>query len=687
MKNAKKIMLSLCAIVLSLITVVGCANGGGTFVALPYGDTIEEFKHFYDTTEYNKELFYRNDMIIDAPDPFIAYVTDGGEYDGDFMLYSTSTEGMNVVGFDAWRSNDCVSWETVGPILVPEVNGWAYERFWAPELIYDAEANREDYRAMLGDDATGKGVYFLWFSAINQYDALYYWDENHPLYKEDAIVRYFYNNNKYRSNFCIGLAVSTSPAGPFRYYTNSKYRLKDEYLTETELKNGAVKAYSDDVSEWLGYGKPSSSNPKYELNPYYDPNKRELRCDEAFIDHYDLVDVAFEKGILNLGHPNFGTIDVSPFIDPVTQDKYLYFNGMRRVDSLVLGIKLTDKYGDWTQDAKWETLTQLTTPDYRVVGEKNADTVSDLYEANVNEGPVMVYNKDNGKYYLTLSSNGMQHKKYSVIQAIGDTPLGPFKKPLSTEGGYVMTADFHWDWVSGTGHHGFFYVKDEMYIIYHAHRNREKGDGNRGPNVAKVHFVTNSDGEQVLYAVPTFSLQPIFGSSAKYTNIAGEAKVEASNLKKGSSKKYLTDDLLTAYSFIDFVEETEFKKGESEITFTFDDYRPLRSIMVYQSMWVSKGFDSVKRIEMDYLSKTGAKNTAYINNLKFDNHRYKVIYDPKTGVDLNQYTGYDPELNYDFYRGTPAAIAEFDEIKVKEVRIKFNSKNPINVSEIYLLGV
>ena len=49
--------------------------------------------------------------------------------------------------------------------------------------------------------------------------------------------------------------------------------------------------------------------------------------------------------------------------------------------------------------------------------------------------------------------------------------------------------------------------------------------------------------------------------------------------------------------------------------------------------------------------------------------------------------GYDPEVNYDFYRGTPAAIAEFDEIKVKEVRITIDSDKPINVSEIYLLGL
>lgn len=686
MRKINKIMLSLCAIVLSLIAIVGC-DGGGTLVALPYSDTIVETEKFYDITEYNKELFYRNDMVIDAPDPFVMQIKDGGEYDGELFLYSTSTQYMSVVGFDAWHSKDGVSWEVLPPVLVPEENGWAYERFWAPELVYDAEANREDYRAMLGKDATGKGVYFLWFSAINKYDALYYWDENHPLYKEDAIVRDFYNNNKYRSNFCLGVAVATSPTGPFKVYTNSKYRLKDEYLSAEDAQKGIVKAYSDEVSEWLGYGIPSATNPKYELNPYFDPSKRELRSDEAFIDHYDLVDEAFEKGILTLAYSDIATIDVSPFIDPVTGDKYLYFNGMRRKDSLLLGIKLTDRFGDWTDDAQWDTLSLLTTPGYYTVGNKDLDNLSDLYEANVNEGPATLYNKNNGKYYLTLSCNGMQNKKYSVIQAIGDTPLGPFTKLPSTDGGYVMTVDYHWDWVSGTGHHSFCEVDGELYIFYHAHRNRKVGDGNRAPNVSKVHYVDNGKGQQVLYAVPTLSLQPNFGEAAKYGNIADEAKVTVTNLKRGSNKSFLTDDLLSAFTFIDFVKETEFKKGKSKITFTFDKYRPLRSVMVYQSKLVSNGFDKINRIEFDYLSKTGAKNIAYIDDLKFDNDRFKVIYDPETGVDLDQYMGYDPEVNYDFYRGTPAAIAEFDEIKVKEVRITIDSDKPINVSEIYLLGL
>ena len=63
--------------------------------------------------------------------------------------------------------------------------------------------------------------------------------------------------------------------------------------------------------------------------------------------------------------------------------------------------------------------------------------------------------------------------------------------------------------------------------------------------------------------------------------------------------------------------------------------------------------------------------TAYIDNLKFDTERH---------------IGYNSDEQYNFMRPGGAAIAEYDELKVKEIRLTFKHDAPIAISEIYVLG-
>ena len=83
-----------------------------------------------------------------------------------------------------------------------------------------------------------------------------------------------------------------------------------------------------------------------------------------------------------------------------------------------------------------------------------------------------------------------------------------------------------------------------------------------------------------------------------------------------------------------------------------------------------KAFNSVRRIEFDFTgTKDGQKvtGTAYIDNLAFNQNYFYELYGST------------------YIRPGTAAIAEFEEMHVKSIRIIVSSKT-VNVSEIIVIG-
>jgi len=76
------------------------------------------------------------------------------------------------------------------------------------------------------------------------------------------------------------------------------------------------------------------------------------------------------------------------------------------------------------------------------------------------EGPVMF--RKNGKYYFMWSEGGWTGPNYSVAYAVGDSPMGPFKRA-----GKVLQQDR--EIATGAGHHSVLHVAraDRWYIVYH----------------------------------------------------------------------------------------------------------------------------------------------------------------------------------------------------------------------------
>jgi beta-xylosidase len=107
------------------------------------------------------------------------------------------------------------------------------------------------------------------------------------------------------------------------------------------------------------------------------------------------------------------------------------------------------------------------------------------------EGPVMFKRK--GKYYFMWSEGGWTGPDYRVAYAIGDSPLGPFKR-IAT----ILKQDP--TVATGAGHHSVINIPgtDEWYIIYHRRPLTETDGNHRVVCIDKMHFNTKGEIKEVI---------------------------------------------------------------------------------------------------------------------------------------------------------------------------------------------
>lgn len=587
---------------LPLLLLSGCSET--TYVNMDYYNQMkyEEDAKF---STINESIFYRNDYQygknLQGADPSIMKITD--ENDPDYGYYYVFvTTGMR--SFTAFKTKDLVNYETVGVIL-HEIDNTSDA---GKTLIKDTWAPEMVY------DAEEK-MYYLFGSST------------------PSVL----SGEKQIDYFALPLvAKCESPRGPFKLIDHEDYN----YIYKD--KDGKV-VFDESRHEYFLQFSPFDPVKMYE---------QILRLNIDSEEHIKLM----------------RSIDYHPFVDPVTNKKYLFFTNNKDNNAT---FTMACEMKTWDEPI-YETMTVITKNKYyEVDGQEVA-----VYEkmSGINEGPCVIYR--NGKYYLTISINGYADKSYSVIQAVSDSPLGPYRKLRDSEGGVLLSTDaMIMDNVSGPGHHGFVEIEGQLYIIYHKHNDPNEGGTARHVAVDRVNWVTIEDmfGEEldVMYVNgPTTSIQRMPDFASEYKNIAPEAKVSATNLKEDSSVDYLVDGLQSIYKsaneeFIsNYVKETEFT-GETVITLSFDDYRDIKALMIYNSKWMESAFYDIYRIEFDCLDSSGNKVKKVIRNLQFD---------------WNAYTSTD---DIDVIRGASPAIAEFNETKIKEIRIKIK---PANNEQIFVHG-
>lgn len=374
-------------------------------------------------------------------------------------------------------------------------------------------------------------------------------------------------------------------------------------------------------------------------------------------------------------------IDACPYIAP-NGDKYLFMARNRVADTSneIWGVKMKD----WvTPD--YNTVTRLTSFGYTTT-ERTEQYNFVGYSMKIDEGPYVYYHE--GKYYLTFSIGSTNDKLYPVAQAIADSPLGPYTKIQPEDGGLVCSPGTDWD-IHSSGHHSFFEVGDELWIVYHSYPVLGiDGIGSRAQCFERVYFTTNDKGQTVMHANgPTKVIQPLPEAVSGYKNIAPLAEVKATNMVKESNVSYLTDQLIAMHNetgINDNVPEFE-AKGNTEITLTFSDYVTARAIMIYNSQDYMKIFTEIDRIEFSYRDENGNTGMAYIDDLAFNLDANLVPLDYLLSEDEMEFI----DDSYYTMRAGGAAVAEFNELSINKIKIKIkkaSGKDGLNISDIVVLG-
>ena len=382
-------------------------------------------------------------------------------------------------------------------------------------------------------------------------------------------------------------------------------------------------------------------------------------------------------------------IDFSPYINPDTGEKYLYWS---QTPGAIAGVKMTDWLTpDWST---YETLTACgfyTVDDY--VKYMNGETVDGVYYEEMasycNEGPFMI--KHNGKYYLTFSIGSYLESSYGVMQAVSDSPLGPFRKLTDEENGMILSNDLGENHaVGGPGHHSFFTVsvdgQQKLMIAYHAHTNLYTYE-DRAVRFDEVKWVTveGADGQplDVMHVNgPTVTTQPSFGIGGEYGDISGameSIQLIRGELAEGSSAERMIDGLFSCFTVCSQAFEEKYAAAASIVqTSTFEialeSPRELRGIMFYNSNSEETMFESIRNIAF-VCEENGQEKVYLIPELNYSSE-CNSIYNIVTG----QY--------YTIFGG--GCYAEFASLaNVKAIRFTVEvpeGKESVGVAEVALVG-
>ena len=382
-------------------------------------------------------------------------------------------------------------------------------------------------------------------------------------------------------------------------------------------------------------------------------------------------------------------IDFSPYIDPDTGEKYLYWS---QTPGAIAGVRMIDWFTpDWST---YKTLTACgfyTVDDYvKYMNGENVDKVT--YEemaSYCNEGPFML--KHNEKYYLTFSIGSYLESSYGVMQAVSDSPLGPFRKLTDAENGMLLSNDLGENHaVGGPGHHSFFTVdvdgEKKLMIAYHAHTNLYTY-ADRAVRFDEVKWVTvdGADGKplDVMHLNgPTVTTQPSFGIGKEYGDISGAMErisLIRGELAEGSAADNMIDGIFSCFTVCSRAFEEKYAAAASVVqTSTFEialkSPRELRGIMFYNSNVEEEMFERIKDI-------------AFICE---ENGQEKVYLIPELGYsqECNQIYNIVAGKNYAIFGG--GCYAEFASLaNVKAIRFTVEvpeGKESVGVAEVALVG-
>ncbi len=561
----------------------------------------------------NNNLFYRNTFSQDGADPGAIWVDEKEDsvYGGYFYIVTTGGElndGTAVTGaFSCYKSKDLENWEKCGAVhgyaLQVNPTDWPMQDYWAPEYFHEK----------IVENGKVKNRYYLYFNALSKQG-----NENTE-YSSISIEESRF------SRFYIGIAVSDCPYGPFTLVDTNNYY-------EFYGREQKVNANGDIVNG----GTPTFNFFKYnkEIQEYY-----------------------LERGFSGDFYP---CIDVSPFLDPATNEFYCYFSMHPSVYSKSLAIWVVKMKDFITPD--YSTMHLIAMPGYSVntldfkpyVNDENInfgtdknfkDKVTRFYYdggecgQGINEGAhtIAYFDKNTNKwlYYLTYSPLGFPSRAYSILQAVSTSPYGPFKK-INPQEGQVVIGLLNWakgdtatgeicrvdytckkdlsasiDYVAGTGHHSFVKPNGEVFAVYHAHKYPTNNYNERGQwlgrvvGADRVQFKPSPTlkydfliGENLQEPLPIlYGNGPSFSYQALPNAISGyESITSQANICCNGVNK----EFLYSNAFVmhTYYKDLEYKTSTETITASFDSLKQVSAVALYNSCDINYLLKQIKKISL-----------------------------------------------------------------------------------------
>ena len=649
MRKKFSLMLVVCIIAAFALSFTACGKVDEYALSAYRGEN----KDANGNTVYNTSLFYSNVIQQGYPDP---QVLDDTAQSGKFYLYGTSGN------FAAMRSENLAEWEHVGPTFPRDKQGEdvinsTNNNSWAPEVIYDKDAD---------DGEGGTGLYYLFFSSTPDY-------ENTKWNTVDDT-----QNNGVVGNACkynMYVATSKSPEGPFTMVDFSEKRdlntVTDHELTKEEAESGAY-AYVTAGEKYYEAAFPQ----KWAKYCLFAPDELSKLVQKNKVGTGGTFNVAPEAGYI-------ATIDPSPFVDPVSTKKYLYFKTEPNTGEALWNINVVVEMDDWLTP-NWDNAHYVIANDYYTISDwENGTNQGVSYEnTSCNEGAFVLYHKDkNGedRYFFTFSCNDFTTSDYQVGMAVSDKPEGPFRKLTEAEGGLLLcSSTTESETISGAGHHSFVTFGDQLFIAYHRHKDYIEGGDARYTAIDEVRFITvdGEDGEMEVPYVngPTDSMQPLPAAYSGYKNVADKATVTCT--VETADLKWLKDGLLSVHKvaddvFMDYVRETYISKT-STFTFDFTENTTIRAVMIYNSAFEKSIFLNIPKIEFTLADGS----VRVIRDVKFDVEQYCTM-----GGEYGNIVKY--------VNSGSAAFAEFYDVSVKSIKITVEvpqKQERVGISEIKVLG-
>ena len=615
MKKKFTIICALLSVVLAAGSSAGCSKKEEkTVLDLAYY-AGNEYSEITGKPKYSKDLWRQNYEMPYMADP---QVFNNVSVDGYFYAYGTN---ITNDGFEYWRSRDLETWEMCGQCLSfaeNDMRGWG--DVWAPEVIYDETEHR----------------YFMFFSATPP-------NEN---VGNGGAMMYF-----------PMVAVSDSAKGPYKIV---------DFKDEASCGKENVHSYDENV-----YPQNCAKYYLFDMEQYNAAVKAEGERTGLSDDIYVNTGMPLSEGQF------IRNIDLHPYFDKENNKKYLLSSAN---PNCIVGLEMET----WLKP-KYNTYKVLTRANYysiddftneQVNGEDIEQVDYETVASTCNEGPQLY--KHDGKYYLSYSIGNYTENSYRVGQAVGDSPLGPFRKLTEEENGPMLSSDGGENLsIGGPGHHSFVQAniggEDKLFITYHAHNDPEDSTKGRHVQIDEIKWITVKDTSgndlDVMYVNgPTVSVQPTLGVTKQYAGTSFDnALLESGKLQKDSSANALCDGLLAvnrdvAAVFNDkYVPETVVTET-STFYVSFNEAKDVRGLMFYNSKVYNQRekrgyFEKITNIEL-VCEENGNEITYFIPALELEQKQGLVYF-----VDEDR----DLIIIQDVVRGSGIWV-EFNELHLKGVR-------------------